>query len=208
MNKIILLNGASSSGKTSIAKHLQEIFENPYFHINVDLILEMAPPKLKAIDPAPGDIALEGFYWTTQENGDERILESKTGILGQRLVRSVYLFIRELIKADINLIIDDVFFSDERLKTYVELIPHDNVYLIGVHCSLEQLIKREGNRKNRRIGEAKGQFNTVHNKIPYDFTVDTTNLSSPICAEQIKKFISENTSPIAFKQFRVLHDLA
>lgn len=31
--KIILLNGVSSAGKTSLAKKLQEVLDEPYFHL-------------------------------------------------------------------------------------------------------------------------------------------------------------------------------
>ena len=34
--KIIFLNGASSSGKTSIAKLLQQKIEQPFWHISID----------------------------------------------------------------------------------------------------------------------------------------------------------------------------
>lgn len=204
MSKVILLNGASSSGKTGIAKCLQEVFTEPFFHLNVDLILEMAPEKLKVINPSIDDIGLQGFYWVSlNSNTENLLLESKTGLLAQKLVRSTYVFIREIVNSNLNLIIDDVFFSDERLKTYIDLIPHDDVYLIGVYCSLDELISRENKRKNRRSGEAAGQYSTVHKKIPYDFTVDSTSTSSLECAKQIVDFIAKNTKPFTFKQFRI-----
>ena len=34
LGKIIFLNGVSSSGKTSLTKELQEILEEPYFHLS------------------------------------------------------------------------------------------------------------------------------------------------------------------------------
>lgn len=202
MSKVILLNGASSSGKSSIAKHLQDILEAPFFHINVDLVLDITPSRLKLVDPLLENEALEGFYWTTYDNGKEKYLESKTGITGQKLVRAVYLFIKTLIDSEINLIIDDVFFSQERIKTYLELINHNDVYLIGVKCNLQQLEYRENLRSDRRIGEARGQYHLVHENINYDFTVDTTNLSSLECAWKIASFISEVSYPHAFKKLR------
>jgi chloramphenicol 3-O phosphotransferase len=39
--QIILLNGTSSSGKTSIAEQLLQILETPYFHLGVDAINSM-----------------------------------------------------------------------------------------------------------------------------------------------------------------------
>lgn len=202
MGKVILLNGASSAGKTSIAKCLQNLIEEPFFHLNVDLILDMAPPKLKAIDPALDDIAQKGFYWVTNTIGNAKYLESKTGEYGHKLVRAIYIFIKEIIDSNVNLIIDDVFFSTERVKTYLELINHNNVVLIGVYCSLQQLEYREAMRKDRRIGEARGQYQTVHNCVAYDFTVDTTNQTPLECAQKIATFLKGAESSNVFTQLR------
>ena len=43
--KIIFLNGTSSSGKTSIAKTLQEILDEAYMHVSVDTFLLMLPDQ-------------------------------------------------------------------------------------------------------------------------------------------------------------------
>ena len=39
--QVILLNGASSSGKTSIAAELQEVLDRPWFHLPVDAFNSM-----------------------------------------------------------------------------------------------------------------------------------------------------------------------
>ena len=43
---IIFLNGTSSSGKTTIAKALQEIMEGYYIHTGIDHFLDAAPGKI------------------------------------------------------------------------------------------------------------------------------------------------------------------
>jgi len=48
---IILLNGTSSAGKTSIAKALQQIMEAPYLHVPVDSFGAMAPGPDKLGEP-------------------------------------------------------------------------------------------------------------------------------------------------------------
>jgi chloramphenicol 3-O phosphotransferase len=203
MNKIIILNGTSSSGKTSIANQLQIILEEPFFHINVDLILEMAPPKLKAIDPQKNDVASDGFYWVTHENDKGKYLECKTGEMGMKLVYAMFSFIKEVIRSNVNLIIDDVLFSEERLKSYFDLIDNNNkVYLVGIMCSLEELERRESIRKNRRSGEAKGQFESLHKDLSYDFIVDTTNETSQLCAQKIAAFIQTTDNPLSFRKLQ------
>ena len=50
--KIIFLNGTSSSGKTSIAKELQQILKEPYLLVSIDNFISMLPQKyLNGEDP-------------------------------------------------------------------------------------------------------------------------------------------------------------
>jgi hypothetical protein len=41
--KVVFLNGASSSGKTTIAKRLQGALQNPYLHVSLDMFLHQLP---------------------------------------------------------------------------------------------------------------------------------------------------------------------
>ena len=46
--RVIYLNGASSSGKTTIARGLQESLDEPYMHLTVDGYLHQLPGKYLA----------------------------------------------------------------------------------------------------------------------------------------------------------------
>ena len=48
--KIIILNGVSSAGKTTLAKVLQDRLSSPYFHMDVDTFCLMAPQKFLVDD--------------------------------------------------------------------------------------------------------------------------------------------------------------
>ena len=45
-SKIIYLNGPSSSGKTTLAKALQESFVEPFLHIGIDKIIGFMPDNV------------------------------------------------------------------------------------------------------------------------------------------------------------------
>ncbi|WP_425264034.1 phosphotransferase-like protein, partial [Vibrio parahaemolyticus] len=47
---VIILNGASSSGKSSIAKELQSILPRNYLHIGIDTFISMMPEKSNSLD--------------------------------------------------------------------------------------------------------------------------------------------------------------
>ena len=45
MRKVILLNGASSAGKTTLARELQVVAKHPYLRLSVDDFLAMLPER-------------------------------------------------------------------------------------------------------------------------------------------------------------------
>jgi len=61
---IIFLNGTSSSGKTAIAKALQEIMDGYYLHTGIDHFLERAPKKIHVFSDGGNPSSAEGFLWT------------------------------------------------------------------------------------------------------------------------------------------------
>ena len=43
MSKIIILNGPSSSGKTSIARSIQRLSDEPWLTLGIDTFIHMTP---------------------------------------------------------------------------------------------------------------------------------------------------------------------
>ena len=66
MQKIVLLNGPSSAGKTSIANKLQETSKYSFMQIGIDKVISMMPDHL---NDWTGRHSAEGFWW--QINLDE-----------------------------------------------------------------------------------------------------------------------------------------
>ena len=59
---IIFLNGVSSSGKSTIAKGLQHLSENPLLTIGIDTFLDMMPAQYLYTGPK----ASEGFQFVME----------------------------------------------------------------------------------------------------------------------------------------------
>ena len=72
MSKIILLNGAGSSGKTSIARSIQYLSEEQWLTFGVDTFIEMSPY------PSPGkDSKYFSFLPSKNSRGPLMSVESK-----------------------------------------------------------------------------------------------------------------------------------
>jgi chloramphenicol 3-O phosphotransferase len=58
-------------------------------------------------------------------------------------------------------------------------------FWVGVHCSVEEVVRREAARGDRYVGFASGTSAVVHDEMTYDFIVDTTHATSTECAERL-----------------------
>ena len=57
----------------------------------------------------------------------------------------------------------------------VDLLSSFDVFFVRVHCALPELERRELNRGDRRIGEARDDFRKIHAIATYDFELDSTD---------------------------------
>ena len=81
------------------------------------------------------------------------------------------------------------------------LLAHLDVFLVGVHCDLDELDRRERARGDRRIGEGRGHLeeDLIHTFGPYDVEVDTTaGVSAPL-AESVLKAWRKRAAPHAME---------
>jgi len=170
--QLLLLNGASSAGKTVLCKKLQEVLQEPYIHLEEDrFVFNTYHPRFLA-----GELAPEIF--------------NKTMV-------GYYRSLRAFLSAEHNVLADTGFYTPQLLNQCIWELKNETAWLIGVHCSIEELERREKARGDREIGLAREQQATIHNSVIYDIEVDTSELSVEECALTIKSKIRELESPKA-----------
>lgn len=180
--QIIYLNGPSSSGKTTLAKALQEAFEEPFLRLGIDAIIGWMPEKIN--DWTGGEAPL-GYSW--KQGRDKEgfpIQELQIGPYAQKIGKVFQEIVLTLARRGQYLIIDDVSFGKRQLDEWKEILKDFAVLWVGVNAPLTVLEQREKERKDRRVGSARGQFYTVHQDAIYDLEIDTYQES--LC-ENIKK---------------------
>lgn len=161
--RILLLNGASSSGKTSLAKALQYLLESPYLYLGLDTFIDMFPDGY-------GDV-------------EDKFLQE---INRKHILSAMNTCIVSLADSGYNLIIDHVLDERDSEKEILSQLSSFHVMFIGIRCPLEILEKREKSRGDRQIGLAKSQYDTVHSNKAYDLEVDTNLYNSTECACRIQ----------------------
>ena len=79
---------------------------------------------------------------------------------------------------------------DERTRDHwlAVLAPFHTLY-VGVHCSLDELERRERGRTNR-LGLSRWSFHRVHAGVEYDLVVDTTTATPLECAQRIRDVVA------------------
>ena len=178
---ILVLNGASSSGKTSLGKALQSILPQQYLHIQLDAFRSMEP--------------IGYFHREQAAVGPLRVAA---------LCRAMHATVAEFAAHGQNVIFDHVLSADAWHYLF-EDFREQRLYLVGVHCSVEELLRREHARGDREPGLAQSQVDLIHENREYDFSVDTSRLNSSDCANDVAGWLQQDPVPVAFSKMRALH---
>lgn len=188
MNTILLINGPSSSGKTTLAKTFTDIVNEPWLIMGIDFCMDMLSQRYIGNNLT----AKNGFYYIQHYSNHHITTESTVGPIGDAVLKLIPVMAKIIADAGFNIIIDEVILSDDRFLTYLNYFYSYNSYAIGITCNIDILESREAIRGNRRPGLARGQLDLIHTGIrAYDIMLDTGNQSSFLCAEIIKNHLQK-----------------
>ncbi|KIP53010.1 chloramphenicol phosphotransferase CPT family protein [Leucobacter komagatae] len=168
---VIVLNGGSSAGKSSIARALQELLPDTWLAFGVDSFIEALPGR--------GDSSRSGIAVA----GDGEITLTSEF---RSLERAWYAGLRAMVDAGAPLILDEVFLdgkpAQERLRSQLGAA---SILWVGVHCAPDIAMAREARRGDRVAGMAQQQALKVHSGVTYDVEVDTGANTAEECAREI-----------------------
>jgi len=184
---IVLLNGTSSAGKTSISRELINQKEILFHHLSIDDFyhnyndfINIKFPDLKPV----------------RKLDDEVIGQ----IIFDPIISMYYATIKLFSEMGLNVIVDTVIENDKWFNDYLDVLFDYPTLFVGVICSKEELARREQIRGDRRIGLAASQFDKVYSFNEYDLEVNTEELSPTECAEKILSFMKSEQDYAAFKK--------
>lgn len=180
---IILLNGTSSSGKTSVLRAVQASFSEPYLDLGIDKFIWAMPERY-----------LDRPLWD-----DVLGLATQAGETGHRLFGAMHYAIAAAARQGMNVVADHVLVEPRWVAECTALFHDLPAWLVAVRCPLSVLEARERARKNRTLGQARAQFKLVHAHAVYDLEVDTSLMSPKECARAIKGCLESGAPPTAFR---------
>lgn len=176
---IVLLNGAGSAGKSSLAKVIQTRASTPFLHVAMDAFLEMLPP---------GTFGNPDYYLFESSVDDGKpSMAVRSGPVMHRLLAGMRASVAALAAEGNNLIVDDVLVDDPAgtIADYERRLATFRFLKVGVHAPLDVLEERERARGDRAIGLSRHQFPRVHKGVSYDLEVDTSIATAEECAVTI-----------------------
>ncbi|MGH9171208.1 MAG: chloramphenicol phosphotransferase CPT family protein [Acidimicrobiales bacterium] len=197
MVPVVVLNGGSSSGKSSLACCLQRLLGPTWMTLGADDLVRALP----------GGDEVDGLIRTNRD-GDTSVSAEGSIVFGadgsvvvgddfRRAEASWYAGLAAIGRCGTGLIIDEVFMSgassQERLATALSGL---TVVWIGVRCDPEVAAARERSRTDRVPGMARHQAERVHAGVVYDLVVDTTAASAADCARRIASHLAAFDSPL------------
>jgi chloramphenicol 3-O phosphotransferase len=204
--QIVILNGPSRSGKTSIANAMQERFTEPWMNLGMDVHITATPPAYR-----PG-VGLRPQLPEHQVEDPKRV---PLRVL-EELVPALYAALYESIAAHARLglnVVTDVYHHDFYSKPLGILADCARrlgglpVLFVGVHCPIDVIWQRreatwgqvrdavdDGIRSAVELGQQAAREHA------YDLELDTSLMNPEACAELIRERLAEGRLGSVFEQ--------
>lgn len=197
--KLIVLNGGSSAGKSSVALEFQELASECWLHLGIDAFWGALPHSqldLQQVRP-------EYYTWDLTVDADGLEWLSVTpGSLLEKAMHARYLAIRAFLDEGINVISDDLIWTRDWLIDLLSTFDGYDVWLVGLHVSDEEGARRERERGGRIAGSNRGSAVLAHADMEYDFELDTTGVAPQVLAQDICEKYQALPRPTAFDRLR------
>ena len=187
--RVIVLNGATSAGKSTLAKALQRRFAasgTPWLVIALDDFFARVPPEWFRIGDHLGPHAEAGMVFEAV-NGT---IERRVGPFGRTVLSAYRAAVAAIARAGLDVIVDEVLLSEEDWEGWQRDLVGLDVTWVAVDLAPDLLLERERARGDRVIGMAAAQVDVVHSYATYDLGVDTGVLTPEDAAAAIHARIS------------------
>lgn len=180
---VIFLNGASSSGKTTLGRALQDLLDEPYLLMGLDTCFAMVPARW-----AGGQMGAhreQGFQYVDEPDDNGKPVSGISyGPIGLRMLEGFHRAVREFVQAGNSVVVDEMMLGPEVRDDWFVTLAGLDVVSVGVRCDLDELERREDARSGR-AGLARWSEKRVHEGMVYDLWVDTTCRAAEACADEI-----------------------
>lgn len=196
IGNVIVLNGTSSAGKTTLAKAIQTTAEEPYQLIAFDQFRDGLPDRFRGLNSPAGSPGYAGLNVVAAP--DDGVVKAyiKLGSHALTMLHGMHQAIASFARTGHHVIVDHYVnhphAADDLVSTFADL----KTTLVRVVCDRPELLRRESLRPGRFPGTAETQRDIMNQCFKYDLTVDSTHTSATILAREVLAFVANQTQGI------------
>lgn len=188
--RVMLLQGVSSSGKTTLGRALQRSLEEYWWLLDADMISEMQPTAYFV--PIP--------FHPTREERPHRSWDPDAVLDGW--LDGYFGAATAIARSGSNVIMVGGWLKVEWLLRMADALDGLSSLIVGVYCSEAEAERRESARGDRATGYSRSQWESVHLFTPYDVVVDTSKESMEVCVEKIRQALNSPPAEPYFARAR------
>ena len=192
--QVIVLNGTSSAGKSTLASALQARLAEAgecWIVMGIDDFLGKLPWAWVTYGDHVGEHADEGIVFEMVEGA----VECRVGPVAERMLAAYRGAVAAVARAGINVIVDEVLLSEDGWQEWQYELDGLEVLWVAVTSDLE-VLSSASDRTDRMIGLARSQHGVVHRHAVYDVRVDTASMDPAVAAAAIAAISSGDARPL------------
>ena len=188
---IIILNGPSGSGKSSIQREFQKLMmPNLWVKVGIDNLFDSVMPDITPENMSFWQLKNE-IRWVeeSQDTENNKVVTLLVGPQGDKVAYAMNSAIAAYAQNGCNVIVDYIAYDQKWLDDLKRKCASFKTYYIAVEIPLKTLEKREEARGTSPKGHARSHYFTVYGTTIYDLHVTTDNEKAAEIALKIKKLV-------------------
>jgi chloramphenicol 3-O phosphotransferase len=178
--RLICIIGGSGTGKTTLARALQErLLPDQWFHLSPDTLLYCLPKS----SVAKADLAND---WSA--------------IDGKLVNELAYDCVRNILRSDAPVVFDCVVMTEQRASQLLAAFAASDPFLVGTTCAWDELVRRTQARGDRTLEEVRRGFETGGQFLETDCLLDTTSSSPASLADEVLEHLARRSDVSAWRR--------
>jgi len=183
---VIILNGPSAVGKSSIIKAFQDKQDTPWLGMGIDNLFVGVVSMKFLLDPKYN--VMQGFA-TEDESG--KLFTLQIGCEGQKIIKGMHRAIAAYARTGNNVIVDYITYDPTWIADLQSSLKGINTVYVGVTASLETIQQREKARGTSPEGHGRSLYESVHKGWNYDLTINTDNITPDQVVDHITQYLAK-----------------